>query len=214
MGAKSILCILSCPTRARRVTSDTLNCEVCIILYCITHTCVPGMYFLRYDTINLLLPSDQTSWWNSHIKKSSKTSKTYFVLLFRGGGGGGFGSAVQDHPTPARLRPVTASGGAGTKGAEPKKKKKRGCCYWFCRCCCPCPRLDHNGSTQVAPGDDEDRADARALTNQIKNLTGLWDSDPEEVIPLPLVVVRRLGPPLSYYSSLQYKFTSLVARVV
>ncbi|CAM9827941.1 unnamed protein product [Ascophyllum nodosum] len=62
LGAKSILCILSRPTRARRVTSDTLNCEVCIILYCITHTCVPGMYFLRYHTINLLLPSDQTTW--------------------------------------------------------------------------------------------------------------------------------------------------------
>ena len=39
---------------------------------------------------------------------------------------------------------------------------------------------------QVAPGEEEKsdgeaKADARAFINQIKNVTGLWETDPDEV---------------------------------
>ena len=64
----------------------------------------------------------------------------------------------------------------------------------------------------MEPGDeddDEDKADAKALVNQIKNLTGLWDSDPEEVIPLPLVVVRRFDPSLSYEYNLKLNINTV-----
>lgn len=85
------------------------------------------------------------------------------------GGGNGHGSAP-------------AAGGAGA--SKKKKKKKKGCCAWVCPCCCS---GSSSKKARVEPGDDssdddaEAAADAKAFVNQIKNLTGLWDNDPDEV---------------------------------
>lgn len=77
-----------------------------------------------------------------------------------------------------------------TTGVAPRKKKrkKKGCCALVCSCCCSCGRTK---ASRVEPGDSSDEdaeaaADAKAFVNQIKNITGLWDSDPDEAREIEL----------------------------
>ena len=102
---------------------------------------------------------------------------TYFFVFLKGLGGI---NGDQASPLPTA---VTAGTGKKKPEASKPKKKRRGCCYWFCRCCCPCPPSDNGETSALEKDDDEDKADAKALIKQIKNITGLWDDDPEEVSP-------------------------------
>lgn len=85
----------------------------------------------------------------------------------------------QGAPVPAGgVNAINTANGAPTAA---KKKKKKGCCRRFCPCCCP---GGLGGGGDGLGGDDSDeeaRADAKALISQIKNVTGLWEDDPEEV---------------------------------
>lgn len=93
----------------------------------------------------------------------------------------GLGGINGDQTSP---RPTAVTVGTAKKKPEASKpKKRRGCCYWFCRCCCPCPPSDNGETSALEKDDGEDKADAKALIKQIKNITGLWDDDPEEVSP-------------------------------
>lgn len=91
------------------------------------------------------------------------------------------GSPVPPQGVANGYSPAPAAAGAAKK----KKRKKKGCCAWVCPCCCPSRRTK---AAQVEPGDSSDEdaeaaADAKAFVNQIKNITGLWDNDPDEVRP-------------------------------
>ncbi len=74
---------------------------------------------------------------------------------------------------------------------EERQRKKKGCCTWLCKCCCP------SRHAPVEPGDSDDEeaaADAKAFVHTIKNATGLWESDPDEVGGAGM---RRVSRPLS-----------------
>ncbi|CAB1121419.1 unnamed protein product [Ectocarpus sp. CCAP 1310/34] len=76
---------------------------------------------------------------------------------------------------------VAPAANGGVVPERRKKKKKKGCCALICKCCCPWKSV----AARVEPGDssDEDeeaKADAKAFVNTIKNMTGLWDDDPDE----------------------------------
>lgn len=81
-------------------------------------------------------------------------------------------------PEGGRGAAVTSAG-----ASRKRQKKKKGCCDYLCICCCP---GRHIKGAKVEPGDSSDEdveaaADAKAFVNQIKNMTGLWDDDPDEV---------------------------------
>ncbi|CBN78812.1 conserved unknown protein [Ectocarpus siliculosus] len=89
------------------------------------------------------------------------------------------GSPVPDQQRVNGVAP--AANGGVVRERRRKKKKKKGCCALICKCCCPGKSV----AARVEPGDssDEDeeaKADAKAFVNTIKNMTGLWDDDPDE----------------------------------
>ncbi|CAN0387121.1 unnamed protein product [Pylaiella littoralis] len=100
---------------------------------------------------------------------------------------GGVTAMNQRSPISRRASGTAPAAGAGArrkKNKQEEKKKKKGCCHWFFLCCC---RGCRKRPPPVEPGDSSDEeedeeaaADARAFVNQIKNLTGLWDDDPDE----------------------------------